>query len=175
MDFLRGMLTPATQYPAEPLKTETSRTPIPIPRGLCTALSAHVARWRGGGEHLLVGEAGDSGRQLGPWVLERALRDAREALTEADDEARTEGRRVDVVGLPEDFRFHDLRHYFASLLIAAGHNVKVVQARLRHASATTTLDTCGHLFPDEDEATRTTVEAVLVARADCMRTKEVVV
>ena len=38
-------------------------------------------------------------------------------------------------GLPAGFRFHDLRHYFASLLIAGGADVKVVQARMRHASA----------------------------------------
>jgi integrase len=46
-----------------------------------------------------------------------------------------------VDGLPEGFRFQDLRHYFASLLIASGADVKVVQARVRHASAKTTLDT----------------------------------
>ena len=55
--------------------------------------------------------------------------------------------RVKVDGLPEGFRNQDLRHYFASLLIASGANIKVVQARLRHASAMTTLDTYGHLFP----------------------------
>jgi hypothetical protein len=38
-------------------------------------------------------------------------------------------------------------HYLASLLIASGGDVKVVQARLRHASATTTLDTYAHLWP----------------------------
>jgi hypothetical protein len=52
--------------------------------------------------------------------------------------------------------------------------VKVVQARLRHASAKTTLDTYGHLWPDSDEATKTAVEAVLVARADYLRTQEVI-
>ena len=55
---------------------------------------------------------------------------------------------------PEGFRFHDLRHYLASLLIASGADVKVVQARLRHASAKTTLDTYGHLWPDADESAR---------------------
>ncbi|MGI8815487.1 MAG: site-specific integrase [Pseudonocardia sp.] len=158
VDFLRGVITPAVQYPAEPLKTEISRTPIPVPRSLCTALSAHIARFGGGGEHLLIGEAGESGWQLGPWVLERAVRAA----------------RVKADGLPEGFRYHDLRHYFASLLISSGANVKVVQARLRHASATTTLDTYGHLWPDSDEATRTAVETVLTARADCVRTMEVI-
>lgn len=34
----------------------------------------------------------------------------------------------DVSGLPEGFRIHDLRHYFASLLIAAGLDIKTVQA-----------------------------------------------
>ena len=49
--------------------------------------------------------------------------------------------------------------------------MKVVQARLRHASAMATLYTYGHLYPDDDEATRTAVETVLVARADEVRTK----
>ena len=70
--------------------------------------------------------------------------------------------RVSVEGLPAGFRFHDLRHFYASLLIASGANVKVVQARLRHASASTTLDTYSHLWPDSDESTRTAIEAVLV-------------
>jgi hypothetical protein len=33
----------------------------------------------------------------------------------------------------------------ASLLIASGADVKTVHARPRHASATTTLNTCSHL------------------------------
>jgi integrase len=53
--------------------------------------------------------------------------------------------RAEVPGLPEGFRFHDPRHFYASLLIALGLDVKVVQARLQHASAKTTLDTQGHL------------------------------
>lgn len=68
--------------------------------------------------------------------------------------------------LPPNFPYQHLRHFFASLLIAGGSDVKVVQARVRHASAKTTLDTYGHLWPDRDESTRATVEAVLTARAD---------
>src|SRR5579864_6705343 len=71
--------------------------------------------------------------------------------------------RKKVQGLPAGFRYHDLRHYFASLLIADGADVKTVQARLRHASAKTTLDTYGHIWPDRDESTRATVDAVLTA------------
>ena len=48
---------------------------------------------------------------------------------------------------------HQLRHSAASLAIAAGADVKVVQQLLGHASATMTLDTYGHLFEDRlDEA-----------------------
>jgi integrase len=69
--------------------------------------------------------------------------------------------RGKVKGLPEGFRCHDLRHYFARLLIADGADVMTVQARLRHASARTTLDTYGHIWPDRDESTRAAVDAVL--------------
>ncbi len=44
-------------------------------------------------------------------------------------------------------RFHDLRHTYASLLIAQGENIKFVQQQLGHASAKTTLDRYGHLMP----------------------------
>ncbi len=43
---------------------------------------------------------------------------------------------------------------------ASGADVKNVQSRLRHASASTTLDAYGHMFPDRDESTRAAVEAV---------------
>ena len=150
IDFMRGVIFPRVQYPAEELKTETSRTPVPIPRSLALDLSAHVAGWPG--EWLL---SNDRGGQLGPWQLQRAMRDA----------------RAKVPGLPAGFRYQDLRHYLASLLIASGADVKTVQARLRHASATTTLNTYSHLWPDKDESTRAAVDAVLQARADSVRTK----
>ena len=80
----------------------------------------------------------------------------------------------DVPGLPAGFRYHDLRHYFASLLIASRADVKTVQARLRHGSAKTTLDTYGHLWPDKDESTMAIVDSVFKARfedpADSSRT-----
>ena len=74
-----------------------------------------------------------AGGQASTWAIERAVRSARKR----------------VPGMPEGFRFHDLRHYLASLLIASGADVKVVQARLRHASAKTTLDTYGHFGPTQ--------------------------
>jgi integrase len=149
VDFIRGIVRPAVQYPAAPLKTDTSRTAIPVPGDLTLALAAQVEQWPS--PWLLTNEYEG---QLGPWQLERAVRTA----------------RTHVEGLPDGFRFHDLRHYLASLLIAGGADVKVVQARLRHASAKTTLDTYGHLWPDADESTRAVVAGVLTARADLLRT-----
>jgi len=154
VDFMRGVVSPAVQYPADPLKTETSRTPVPVPQSLALELSAHVASTQRRGDWMLGNLWGE---QLAPWTLERAIRAARDK----------------VPGLPPTFRFHDLRHYLASMLIASGADVKVVQARLRHASAKTTLDTYAHLWPDADESTRAAIDAVMAARADYLRTAEV--
>src|SRR5580765_6026055 len=51
------------------------------------------------------------------------------------------------IGLP-GLHPHQLRHTAASLAIASGADVKVVQQMLGHSSATMTLDTYGHLFED---------------------------
>jgi len=74
---------------------------------------------------------------------------------------RDVGEKID--GLPEGFSFHDLWHYLASLLIASGADIKTVQARMRHATAT--LDTYGHLWP-ADESTRSAIGAVIAKRMD---------
>jgi integrase len=48
-------------------------------------------------------------------------------------------------GLPH-MRFHDLRHSYASLLIAQGAHPKFISEQLGHASVQITLDRYGHLF-----------------------------
>ncbi len=50
-------------------------------------------------------------------------------------------------GLDPALRLHDLRHLYASTLIAAGVDVLTVQRRLGHARASTTLDVYGHVLP----------------------------
>jgi integrase len=75
-------------------------------------------------------------------------------------------------GIPTGTGLHALRHYYASLLIRHGESVKVVQARLGHASAAETLDTYSHLWPDSDDRTREAVDSVLGAPADSVRTGE---
>jgi integrase len=54
---------------------------------------------------------------------------------------------------------HDLRHTAASMSIAAGADVKVVQNMLGHASAVETLDRYGHLWPDRLDEVADAVEA----------------
>lgn len=51
--------------------------------------------------------------------------------------------------LPEDFRFHDLRHSFATILIKEGKSLAKVQKLMRHAGIKITIDTYGHLVSDD--------------------------
>ncbi|MFE2997705.1 tyrosine-type recombinase/integrase [Nocardia sp. NPDC059246] len=90
----------------------------------------------------------DFGKPVPPWQIERAMREI----------------KPEIAGLPEGFGFQDLRHYLASLLIAHGANIKVVQARMRHKNAKTTLDTYGHLWPDTDESIRLVIAGVIKER-----------
>ena len=56
-------------------------------------------------------------------------------------------KKAGLRGIP----MHGLRHTFAALLIAAGHNPKYLQHQMGHGSVQITLDLYGHLY---DEANR---------------------
>ena len=56
---------------------------------------------------------------------------------------------LDRAALPR-IRFHDLRHSYASLLIAQGENIKYIQIQLGHSKPTITLDVYAHLFEDQN-------------------------
>ncbi|MDQ3294053.1 MAG: site-specific integrase [Actinomycetota bacterium] len=62
-------------------------------------------------------------------------------------------------------RLHDLRHTCASLAIAAGADVKVLQRMLGHASAALTLDRYGHLMPGQAELIADRLDAMARASA----------
>jgi len=72
-------------------------------------------------------------------------------------------------------RLHDLRHFYASGLIAAGCDVVTVQRALGHARATTTLNTYSHLWPTAEDRTRAAaadlMRSSLQDSADSLRTK----
>jgi integrase len=67
-------------------------------------------------------------------------------------------KAMDRAGLIDDgkprLRWHDLRHTFASVLIAQGSNVLFVSRQLGHSTPTVTLDTYGHLFDREEHGQR---------------------
>ena len=57
------------------------------------------------------------------------------------------------IALPLDkqagvMRFHDLRHFFVSMLIEQGESPKYVQDQVGHADINTTFNTYGHLMPE---------------------------
>ena len=70
-------------------------------------------------------------------------------------------RMLDAAGIAR-FKMHDLRHFYASGLIAAGCDVVTVQRALGHAKASFTLNVYSHLWPTAEDRTR-------AAAADLMR------
>src|SRR4051812_26655782 len=103
------------------------RRSVPVSRFLVDELAAHVAG-KARDELVFTGEKGGA---LRTQVFQRAAFDA----------------AVETVGAA-GMHPHELRHTAASLAIASGADVKVVQHMLGHKSATMTLDLYGHLFGD---------------------------
>ncbi len=65
-------------------------------------------------------------------------------------------RRTKLTG----FRFHDLRHTYAALMVAAGAHPKYLQAQMGHSSIRVTLDLYGHLFPDANRGVLDALDAI---------------
>jgi integrase len=59
------------------------------------------------------------------------------------------------------YRFHDLRHFSVTMLIAAGVDVRTVAERHGHARATMTLDRYAHALPERDRGAAAVLGAVL--------------
>lgn len=139
--------THGRRYALGPPKTRTSTREVPLPEHVGLALSEHVRRFPGveldGLPLIFSGERGA--------VVHRSA--VADMLTRASKAARLT-RRV---------KFHDLRHHYASLLIASGLSVKAVQTALGHATAAETLDTYGHLWPGEGDALGGAIERAWAA------------
>jgi integrase len=76
------------------------------------------------------------------------------------------GRISAHAGLP-NIRFHDLRHFFASMLIAQGESAKYICDQMGHSSIQVTFDTYGHLFPNSrEEAAKKLQQAMFTGRKE---------
>jgi integrase len=146
-----------------PPKTTASYRSVPLPRVVVEALSTHLAGFPAVEQEILCR---DTGGKTWPEIV---------ALVFTDDYGRPIRRTafspiwrraVRAAGAPKDTTFHDLRHYYASLLIRHGESVKVVQKRLGHATAAETLDTYSHLWPDSEDRTRQAIDDVLGAKPE---------
>ncbi|MGC9478243.1 tyrosine-type recombinase/integrase [Streptomyces sp. WG4] len=138
-----------------PPKTAKSRRTVPVGEVVTDALLAHLAA-RPSREWLFTMEEGEP-LNYRRWKTE--WNGARKALQAAENgAAEREGRKA--VELPHMVT-HDLRHFYASALIAGGASVKQVQLVLGHASAVITLRIYAHLWPGEEDRTRAVMDAVL--------------
>lgn len=133
-----------------PPKTDASFRTIPLPVGVTAVLEAHLADFPAAvdPEHGALVFTTPSGEPIRRNRFGEVWRAA-----------------VGRAGVRPELTFHDLRHYYASLLIRHGESVKVVQRRLGHKTAQETLDTYGHLWPDSDDRTRDAVDAELFGAA----------
>lgn len=134
-----------------------SERTVYIPDGLVTMLSEHVRKYRAGD---------DPDRWLFPAARDNTLPAHSATVSRWWRMVRAK------VGIGN--RLHDLRHFYASGLIAAGCDVVTVQKAIGHSSPSVTLDTYSHLWPKADDRTRKAaaglVDQALGPAADGLRT-----
>jgi integrase len=146
----RQMVTPPTGAARfGPPKTNASYRTLPAPDVVLDALAAHLNQVGEGNDRLIL--HGETGAPMRRGTFGRYWR---EMTTGA--------------GLP-GVRYHDLRHHFASALIASGCSIKAVQQALGHASAKETLDTYSHMWPTDTDRIRAAVESTLARTESTQR------
>lgn len=135
---------PGDAYEFGEPKTARSRRVVPLPIMAVNALRAHDLRQKR--ERLTAGP-----RWLGdpkaPLVF--ATRTGRPLAGGTISHALT--RHLSQAGLPHQ-RLHDLRHGYASILLAEGVSLRVIQELLGHATIATTSDIYSHISPGNLEA-----------------------
>ncbi|GGX54131.1 tyrosine-type recombinase/integrase [Streptomyces fructofermentans] len=140
-----------------PPKTKESERVIPLPDVVLHALVAHLRDFPAGADDFLFQDP-KGGAVVSTRLMDSSWRPARK-----------------LAGLPS-VTMHQLRHTYASLLIAAGESVKVVCERLGHTNAAMTLNVYSHLFPDSEDKTRKAIDGAFSAplqdHADSERTDD---
>lgn len=111
-------------------------------KGRRVDMSDHLAAVLKSHRRVLAAEALEEGKTLNEWVFPSAER----TLLDAANVRRSFSLSLKKAGLRQ-MRFHDLRHTFASWLIAAGESLPYVRDQLGHHSIGITVDTYGHLIP----------------------------
>jgi integrase len=128
-----------------PLKTKESRRVVTIPAFLADELGAQV-KFRSELNGLVF-----PAPEGGP-------------LRRTNFRRRLWAPAVERAGITPPPTFHHLRHPSAALAIAQGAHPKAIQARMGHASVTTTLNLYGHLFPSLDVELAERLDDVRAAR-----------
>lgn len=177
VDFLRKTLTvqqqlmllPGSGPKIAPPKTQASYRTIPLSDSVIDVLAAHLAEWPPV-EVTITDVTGTKPTVRTARMLFLTAAGEPIRRTSFSSQVWQPARRK--TGTPPAITFHDLRHYYASALIRFGESPKTVQARLGHASASETLDTYSHLWPDSEDRTRQAVEAALQADVCQMRANE---
>jgi integrase len=80
-------------------------------------------------------------------------------------ECYNRGRDAAVTAEVEPATFHECRHGYASLMIAAGVNVKALSTFMGHANIRITLDQYGHLLPGAEDEAAGLLDAFLARQA----------
>jgi integrase len=150
VDMLQRRITVENQLGADepqlaPLKTTASYRTIVMPRFVADALGVH-ARFG----------ATQSPSERGAFVFASPEGTPLQVHNFRHRVWQPAVRKAGFSGL----RMHDLRHTCASLAIAAGADVKVLQDMLGHASAAMTLDQYGKLLPGRSEQVADRLDAL---------------
>lgn len=131
-------------------KTSTSRRTVCLPEAIFPAIKA---RLRNNRLKAMRDELWQPNNLLFPGA--HGTPASLDAITQA---IRRTGQRA---GLPAGFSLHSLRHTSASLLLKNGVQVKVVQQRLGHSNASTTLNIYSHVMPGEDAKAAETLANII--------------
>ena len=139
-------------------KTKTSKRTNELPESVSLPLARHLEQFKP--VEVEVDDETDPRRPRRRKAKLLFTNEAREPI-HAASWSHTWSAAVRKVGLPAGFGLRDLRHYFATVLIFGGSNVKTVQLAMGHTTPTITLNTYVGYWPDALDRTRNLVDSAL--------------